>query len=317
MASIQRVAVLGATGNLGPAIISQLQTSGFTVTAISRTSTQHTNSTPVLPVDLPVLRVDFTSFDELKEAFTGQDAVVSVVGVPGVPCQKLAVDAARAARVRRFVPSEFGVNTRVVKEEGGKIGVVWGGKIGVEWGGKIEVVDYLEAVKEGDEFSWTGIATGLILDWNLDRNGLGIINLKDKSATVLDSGNEKFQASTLAQVCRAVAGILKHPDETANKYVSVASFNMSENELVTLVEELTGWTLPVTHIKSADIRKTGEDKIAVADARGFADLLRMYNGADGAGHKLEEADSVNRVIGLPYEDLWAEVANWLRRKGAL
>ncbi len=151
----------------------------------------------------------------------------------------------------------------------------------------------------------------------LDMSGLGIVNLKDKTARVVDSGNERFQASTLAQIGRAVAGILKHPDETANKYVSAASFNLSDNELVALVEELTGWKLAVTHLKSADLEKIGEEKIALGDFRGFGDLLRVHNSADGAGNALEEADSVNKVIGLPYEDLRTEVESWLRRQGAL
>ncbi len=151
----------------------------------------------------------------------------------------------------------------------------------------------------------------------LDRSGLGIVHLKDKTATVVDSGNEKFQASTLAQIGKAVAGILQHPDETANKYVSAASFNLSENELVALVEELAGSRLAVNRVKSEDLRRAGEEKLAVGDFRGFVDLLRVHNSADGAGHGLKEGESVNEVIGLPHEDLRAAVESWLRREGAL
>lgn len=133
----------------------------------------------------------------------------------------------------------------------------------------------------------------------------------------MDSGDEKFYASTLAQIGRAVAGILQHPDETANKYVSAASFNLSQNELVALVEELTGSKLAVTHVKSADVQKAGEEKLAAGDFRAFGDFLRVHNSADGAGNGLEEEESVNRVIGLPYEDPRAAVESWLRREGAL
>ncbi len=146
---------------------------------------------------------------------------------------------------------------------------------------------------------------------------MGIVNLKDKTATIVDSGNERFQASTLAQIGKAVAGILKHPDETANKYVSSESFSLSENELVALVEELTGWKLAVNRVKSEDYRKAGEEKLAVGDWRGFVDLLRVHNAADGAGNGLKEGESVNKVIGLPDEDLREAVESWLRRQGAL
>ncbi|KAH6847551.1 hypothetical protein B0I37DRAFT_431172 [Chaetomium sp. MPI-CAGE-AT-0009] len=234
MTTIKTVAVLGATGNLGPSIIRELQTAGFTVTAITRSPTS--TSTTNLPPNTAVLTADYNSLDSLKTAFTGQDAVVSAVGTQAVGAQKTVVDAAVAAGVRRFVPSEFGIHTRVVRDR--PIGRILAGKIGV--------VDYLEGL-------------------GLEHSGLGTVNIKDKTATVIDSGDEKWYASTLAQIGRVVAGILKHPDETANKYIATASFNLSQNELIALVEELTGSKLPVTKIKSADLQQTGETKLAAGD----------------------------------------------------
>jgi hypothetical protein len=94
--------------------------------------------------------------DALKAAFAGHDAVVSVVGTLAVPAQRVAIDAAVAAGVRRFIPSEFGIHTRKVR----------GTAIGGILSGKIEVVDYLEGVAaEHSEFSWTGVTTGLFFDW--------------------------------------------------------------------------------------------------------------------------------------------------------
>lgn len=151
----------------------------------------------------------------------------------------------------------------------------------------------------------------------LEVHGLGVVNIKDKTATVLDSGNEKWQASTLAQVGRAVAGILKHPDETANKYLATASFNLSQNELLAVVEELTGSKFPVTHQKSADLQKAGEETLERGDYSAFGALLQVHNAADGAGNALEEQESANQLIRLPYEDVKAEVESWLKKEGAL
>lgn len=151
----------------------------------------------------------------------------------------------------------------------------------------------------------------------LDRTGLGVVNLKDKTATIIDSGDEQFYASTLAQVGRAVAGILRHPDETANKYLATASFNLSQNELVRLAEELTGSKLPVTRVRSEDLQRQGEERLAAGDFTAFVELLRVHNSADGAGNALSEEKSANALVGLSYEDLKAEVESWLRRQGAL
>ncbi|KAK3292878.1 uncharacterized protein B0H64DRAFT_344989 [Chaetomium fimeti] len=321
MAPIKTVAVLGgSTGNLGPSLIHALHNAGFTVTAITRPSpTPSTNTTttttnpptPNLPPDTRTLTADYASVESLTAAFSGQDAVVSAVGTQAVGTQHTAVDAAVAAGVQRFVPSEFGIHTRLVRER--PIGRVLAGKVGV--------VDYLEGVVErtGGEggLSWTGVSTGLFFDWGLERSGLGTVNIKDKTATVIDSGDEKWYASTLAQIGRVVAGILKHPDETANKYIATASFNLSQNELIAIVEELTGWKLAVTKIKSADLQQSGEAKLAAGDYSAFVDLLRAHNSADGAGNGLPEEESANGLIGVPYEDVRESVKSWLQREGAL
>ncbi|KAK3313149.1 hypothetical protein B0H66DRAFT_584878 [Apodospora peruviana] len=286
---IKTVAVLGGSGNLGPFIVQELVAAGFAVTGVTREAS--TNSTPKFPDGLPVKSVDYGSLDALKMAFDGQDAVVSIVGAPGIGAQKLAVDAALAAGVKRFIPSEFGINTRKVR----------GTPIGKIVAGKIDVVDYLqEKAKKNPSFTWTGLSTGLFFDVALKIGAAGI-NLKDKTATVIDSGNEKWQASQRSHIGKAVAAILHHPEETANKYLGTASFNLSQNELIDLVEELTGVKLTVTHASSADVQKAGEEKLAQGDFRAFLDFLRAHNHADGAGNAL--TGGANELIGLPYEDL--------------
>ncbi|KAL2138917.1 hypothetical protein VTI28DRAFT_6049 [Corynascus sepedonium] len=308
MVSIKTVAVLGATGNLGPAVVKELVDAGFDVTAVRRSGSSE-GQTSLPPGVVAIKTVDYTSFDDLKAAFDGQDAVVSVLATASVGApQRLAVDAAVAAGVKRFIPSEFGINTRKVR--GTSIGKILAAKIGT--------VDYLEElVAKGEGLTWTGVSTGLFFDWGLERTGLGVLNLKDKTATVVDSGNEKWYASTLAQIGRVVAGILKHPDETANKYLSTASFNISQNELIALVEELTGSKLAVTNINSADLVRVGEEKLAAGNFGAFVDFLKAHNAADGAGNGLTEEQSANGLVGVPYEDVREAVEGWLRREGAL
>ncbi|KAK4176587.1 hypothetical protein QBC36DRAFT_290382 [Triangularia setosa] len=304
MVSIKTVAVLGGTGNLGPSIVRQLLSAGFTVTGLTRLTS--TNSTPAYPDTVTVHKVDFASFDSLKTAFDGQDAVVSVVGSPGIPAQKLAVDAAIAAGVKRFIPSEFGVNTRKVRD--------W--PIGKILKGKVEVVDYL--IEREGEIEWTGLSTGLFFDWGLEKHGLSTINLQGKTSSLVDSGNEKFQVSTLAQVGRAVVKILQRPEETRNKYLVTSSFQASQNEIIKVVEELTGEKYPVVNREKADdLQKAGEEKLAVGDFRAFIDFLRAYNHKDGVGNAVKEEESANGLIGLEYEDLRGSVREWLVKAGVI
>lgn len=65
-----------------------------------------------------------------------------------------------AAGVKRFIPSEFGINTRQLQ----------GLKIGQIVAGKTKLVDDLQKKAEQNPgFSWTGISNGLFFDLVRDR----------------------------------------------------------------------------------------------------------------------------------------------------
>ncbi|KAL1605406.1 hypothetical protein SLS60_004955 [Paraconiothyrium brasiliense] len=68
-------------------------------------------STKTFPDNVKVVRANFDSFDSLKAAFQGQDAVVSLVASEALAAQIKLIDAAIAAGVERYIPSEFGSNT--------------------------------------------------------------------------------------------------------------------------------------------------------------------------------------------------------------
>jgi hypothetical protein len=80
--------------------------------------------------------------------------VISAVGATGFGEQKKLIDAAIAAGVSRFIPSEFSsdaLNDVVLK-------------LLPLFGQKREVIEYLRS-KESDSFTWTGIATSGLFDW--------------------------------------------------------------------------------------------------------------------------------------------------------
>ena len=128
------------------------------------------------------------------------------------------------------------------------------------------------------------------------------INHKDKSVKLVDSGNEKWQASTLTHIAKVVAGILKHPAKTANKYVETASFNVSQNEIIAIVEELTGTKYTVTKASSAELQSLGEEKLAKGDFSAFGPLLEAYNYGDGKNHALKAEDFVDSSVGVATDE---------------
>ncbi|KAH6654297.1 hypothetical protein BKA67DRAFT_592489 [Truncatella angustata] len=285
MSSIKNVAVIGASGNVGKPITEALLADGFNVTVLTRNSSSST-----FPSGVTVKKVDYDSVKSLEDALQGQDAVVSAAASPAVGNQYPIIDAALNAGVKRFIPSEFGINTRTVQHEGLKTIIA----------GKIKVADYLAEKSKGNpSFTWTGVANGLFFDWGLRLSGLGF-DKSGKSANIIDSGNTPFFASNLSFIGKAVAAILKNADKTANQYLSIASFTITQNQLLKIVEEESGTKWTTEQIKSSDLDKIGYEKLEKKDFSAFRDFLQVYlykDGGDSANTEL-----ANGLLGLKEED---------------
>jgi hypothetical protein len=88
----------------------------------------------------------------------GQDAVVSTIATLALVQQSTLAEEAAKAGVKRFIPSEFGVNTQKVS-----------GGIAKILGAKIQLQDTLGKLAAAHpSFSWTGVATSLFFDWVCD-----------------------------------------------------------------------------------------------------------------------------------------------------
>ncbi|KAF5602573.1 isoflavone reductase [Fusarium pseudocircinatum] len=297
MSKINTVAIIGGSGNVGAHVTKELVAAGFSVTVLTRQP-----STVAFPPGAIVRRIDFDSPERLTKVFSGQDAVVSLIAPGGIGEQKKVIDAAIDAGVKRFLPSEFGVNTRTAT-----------GAISKALAAKIGVTEYLiTKSKENPSFTWTGLSTGVFFDWVITKEIAGI-SIRNKSATIFDSGNELFQTTQLSTVAKAVSVILRHPGKTANTYLSVASFNVSQNGLVSLVGDLLGTSLALTHVKSHQVQEEGEKRLATGDPSCFIKLLQAYNFADGAGHALKLEESANHLLELPEEDIRAVLKDLLSR----
>jgi len=291
MSTIKNVAVVGGSGNLGPAVIQALLDAGFTVTALTRVESKAT-----FPSSVKVQKVDYSSPSSIAEALKGQDAVVSTIATPALTQQSSLVEEAVKAGVKRFIPSEYGLNTQ--KVTGGTAKIL---------GAKIQLQEQLgKLAAENPAFSWTGVSTSLFFDWGLKVGSLGF-NLKDKKATIFDSGNEPFTGSNLPFIGQTIAAVLKHPEQTANKYIEVASLTTSQNEILKALEEESGAKWAVEHKKTDDSQKIADEKLAKGDYSSFGDYLKVYLFADGKGQSPKEGALANKELGLPTEDLKATV----------
>lgn len=91
----------------------------------------------------------------------------------------------------------------------------------------------------GRGLTWTSVATGPFFDWGLERAFLGI-DVKNKTAQIMDGGKVSLPQSTLGDIGRAVAGVLLHAEETENRYVDIRSVTKSQSEMFALAQEALG-----------------------------------------------------------------------------
>ncbi|KAI5920135.1 hypothetical protein F4810DRAFT_723844 [Camillea tinctor] len=224
MSTISKVALAGATGNLGPVILKELVDAGFQVTVLTR---KDSTSDKSLPPSVTAVAVDYDSLDSLTSALKGHDAVVSTIGGTALSKQLLLVQAAVKAGVKRFLPSEFGSNTAVEKVSSLPV-----------YKDKVEVQNALKAAAASGSLTYTFVYNGPFLDWGLLIGFL--IDIKNKQVTLYDNGERVFSATTLSSIGKAVVGVLRHPAETANRPVYVQDTATSLKKLLALAKNATG-----------------------------------------------------------------------------
>ncbi|KAJ6169862.1 hypothetical protein N7485_007208 [Penicillium canescens] len=107
MALFKNVLLIGAGGNLGVPVLKAFLASPYKVGILTRKE-----STSTFPKCVPVFKADYTDVSSIKLAMESQDVVISMVGGIAAGDQQVFIDAALAAGVKRFLPSEFGPYSR-------------------------------------------------------------------------------------------------------------------------------------------------------------------------------------------------------------
>lgn len=221
MSTIKNVAIFGGSGNLGPYVLEKLIASQkFNVRVLKRAG-----STSSYAAGVEVVEADFTSLESLKAAFQGQDAVVSIVGEAGIPVQKLAVDAAIAAGVKRFLPSNFGSN--MANPNSRQIPI---------FARKVAIEEYLIEKSKTSALTYTFVYTGGFLDLCLQYNIL--FDISKYQPELFDGGDYTFSSTSRPTVGDAVVGVLTHPAETQNRAVYVSEIITSQNQMLALAKQI-------------------------------------------------------------------------------
>lgn len=243
--------------------------------------------------------------DSLASALKGQDAVVSTLNDAFVPVQLNLIEAAVKAGVKRYIPSEFGCDTTIPKTAA----------LPVFSGGKVAVQKVLKEKAETGSLSYTLVVTGPLLDWGL-MVGF-ILDVKNKQAKLYDGGDRVFSTTTLADVGKAVAGVLSKPAETKNRAVFVQSTATTLKSLVAAAKKAAGssegWTENVVKVEDLEAEAYTELKKENPDPSIFA-VKFIQVGIFGEGYGAHFSKLDNELLGvkeLSESELEAVVARYV------
>lgn len=301
MPIITKVALAGASGTLGKPVLDHLISSNFTVTVLTREG-----STSTFPDGVEVIKVDYSSEEALTTTLQGQDALISTVATEVISSQDILIKAAIVARVYRIIPSEFGSDTFL--EPNKRLPVYFQ---------KIAIQKLLEDGVEdtNGEVTYTFVLNSIFLDWAIDYGFL--IDAKKKKLVLYDGGETPYSTTPLHAIAKGVVGVLKSPDETANRAVRIHGAVLTQKRLLELGKKALGedgWT--VTESSTEDGMKQGFEIFKQEPGRIMEWALKMLESAIFSNkHTPEFAEVDNKLLGVPNVDD-AEIIGYIRQAAA-
>ncbi|QDS74857.1 hypothetical protein FKW77_003187 [Venturia effusa] len=289
---IRTVTLIGATGRLGPSILTALLSHNFKVQILRRS-----NSTSAPPPTHPHLTETILpdTFPEamLETALQNQDAVICTIPGTETTLQKRLALAASKAGVKRFIPADFGsVDSESPRAR--------------EWVplyvSKQEVRQYLQQLSNDNAgFTYTSLVCGHFFDH--DPMWLHI-DIAKRRADVLDEGDVPASACTMARIGEATARILLKAGEeegTRNVTLFVQSFCKTQMEVVRAFERATGEGFDVKRIDGMAFAEERMGEMRAGDRAAMEDVVWVL-GAYEADWRRKEGFA-NGLLGLEEESL--------------
>lgn len=301
---IEKVAIVGAGGNIGSYFVRELLKTGkHTVTALTRQG-----STSKLPEGVHPVVINYDDQSSLVSALRGQQFLVISLS-PSAPkdTQSRLVRAAAEAGVPYIMPNTYGpdpLNEAMMTQ------VVTG----------MPFFRIRGEIEQLGASSWVAFGCGFWYEWSLAGSAdcFGCDAVKREMA-FFDDGAEKITATTWAQCGRALAAFLslklypvdehdKAPaiDNWANKCLYVSSFRVSQKDMFESVKRVTGTTdadWKIEYVSSEERFKEGQEAMKKGDRGGFVRQLYariFYPTGEGDHSRLGLADE---KLGLPHEDM--------------
>ncbi|OAL37676.1 hypothetical protein AYO20_03183 [Fonsecaea nubica] len=280
--AFRRICLIGGSGNLGTLILKHLLASSqnFQVTVLTRHS-----SPAKFPDAVTVTRVaDDYPIAELTDAFKDVDVVISAISMMGMHQQYSFIDACIAAKVKRYFPTEFGLDDLPD----------WLLQLREMFKIKHDVRDYLIS-KQDTGLEWTSVCCNAFFEMGLI-SGFFQLHFDQKKAVLIDGGEPRFVATTMDTVALAVVKAIEKPDVSKNRILLVQDFRTNQKEMLDAVQQkMPGWQ--VENVQHGPWLEQGKQEVRSGDNSA---LPKLTFGTFAQGNQYEgRPEFGNPLLDLP------------------
>ena len=303
--AFQKIVVAGGTGYAGRKIVLHLLTIP-TVTKVTVLTRQGTpNPFPASPLLSIVPIPSYEDVTALISVLRGHDILVSAVGsVDKDNIDLLLVEAAVAAGVRRFMPSEYTID--VLHPHA----IALAGSTVLKT--NIAKAKHIQALADKGLIEYTTLVTGAFLDWWFENAELGV-DIEAKKLTIYDGG-KRMTGVTTQFIAECVGAVIRMPEEsTRNMRIRIAEVDYTGMDLLKVFEEVVGGNWTVEEKSTESLMEQARNAAAKGDMRGFyiGNVLTLNFDGKGAGY-FEEG--MKHGMGIKRQNLKEIVQNALSEK---
>ena len=285
------ILVAGATGNLGLRIVNALASKDVTVRALVRTNSSADKITSLEKLGVEICKVDNWNIDEIKSHCIGVSCVVSVLaGLRDVviDSQKVLLDAAVAAGVPRFIPSDYSLDfTNFSNGENRNLDL------------RREFHAYLDKCP----IAATSIFNGAFMELLLDE--MPMIVFKKKLVIYWGNGDHKWGFTTMDNTAQFTANVAI--EDNSPRYLRIAGDMIAPREVRNVVSEIA-----TSKYKLIRIGGQGLLGVFIKMARMFSpgekELYPAWQGMQYMHNMIDERSKISELNNNRYSDIqWTSV----------
>ena len=221
-----QVLIAGATGLVGSHLVKACKEQGQDVRALIRPTTLADSAKidPLRASGVAICEGALEDFDSLERACLGVDAVISAVGGAQIAQQTALIEAASKAGVRRFIPSDYGIDPKVAGD-----GSCW----------LYDEKARIHRALEDSGLSYTFVhSNGFFEYWVYSLGQVGLSAPPDE-VQLYGDGRTKAALVSVPDVARVVATTADDP-RTESKELSFVINAHTQEELIQVWEEMAG-----------------------------------------------------------------------------